>query len=186
MNLRRVTTVVLTCIMQHCFALAEQILVEKDEKNEGNHIGHNSKLSLPAVNSKIQGDVPQTPPTTSIACSSRSSGDLTFFGYGPNCELQECGGHCNSNSDCASGLFCLPSDGKDNRVVPGCLTVPYKDVNYCVSKKFQPKPNARHGTPNRVLLEEKIDDIKPGRYIIKSIYGTSICIKDNVKLVEDI
>jgi len=111
---------------------------------------------------------------------------LLFFGYGPNCELQECGGHCNSNSDCASGLFCLPSDGKDNRVVPGCLTVPYKDVNYCVSKKFQPKPNARHGTPNRVLLEEKIDDIKPGRYIIKSIYGTSICIKDNVKLVKDI
>lgn len=108
MNLRRVTTIVLACIMQHCFALTEQILVEKDEKNEGNHIRHNSNLSLSAVNSKLQGD------------SERNS----------------------------------------------------------IS-------NARLGTPNRALLEKKID-IDPGRYKIRSIYGTSIYIKDNVKLVEDI
>jgi len=108
MNLRRVTTIVFACIMQHCFALAEQIRVEKDEKNDENHIGHNSTLSLSVVNSKLQGNFER-----------------------------------NSIS------------------------------------------NAGHGTPNRVLLEKKID-IKPGRYNIKSKYGTSIYIKDDVKMVEDL
>lgn len=108
MNLRRITTIVFACIMQHCFALVEQIRVEKDEKNEGNHIGHNSTLSLSVVSSKFQEDFER------------------------------------------------------------------KSIS-----------NAGHGIPNRVLHEEKID-IKPGRYNIKSIYGTSIYIKDDVKLVEDL
>jgi len=108
MNLIRVTTIVLACIMQRCFALAEPIQVEEGEKNEGNHIGHNSNLSLPVVNSKLQGD---------------------------------------SESNSIS--------------------------------------NARYGTSNRVLNGEKLT-IEPGRYNIKSIYGTSINIKDSVKLVKNI
>jgi len=108
MNLSRVTTIVLACIMQLCFALAEPIQREEGEKNEGNHIGNNSNLSLPVVNSKLRGD---------------------------------------SESNSIS--------------------------------------NARYGTPNRKLNGEKLT-IEPGRYNIKSIYGTSICIEDGVKLVKNI
>jgi len=108
MNLIRVTTIVLACTMQLCFALAEPIRVEEGKKNEGNHIGHNSNLSLPVVNSKLRGDFE--------------------------------------------------------------------------SKSIS---NARDGTPDRALNGEKLT-IEPGRYNIRSKYGTSIYIKDDVKLVKNI
>jgi len=108
MNLSRVTTIVLACIMQLCFALAEPIRVEEGKKNEEIHIGHNSNLSLPVVNSKLRGD----------------------------------------------------------------------SENNSIS-------NARYGTPDRALNGEKLT-IEPGRYNIRSKYGTSIYIKDDVKLIENI
>ena len=79
----------------------------------------------------------ETDPTTDIECSTPCPGVLTYFGSNPNCKLQECGGNCNADSDCSPGLFCLKSNGQENRVVPGCSTTPYKDSNYCVSDKYQ-------------------------------------------------
>merc|ERR1719491_2328684 len=69
---------------------------------------------------------------------------LVFYGHGPHdCLLPECGGHCESDVDCSSGLFCYrPSERSDtDNTVPGCDTPPFEDVNYCVSKQYSPSPS---------------------------------------------
>ena len=76
------------------------------------------------------------------------AGVLTLFGNSPNCLLPECAGHCIADSDCASDLFCFKrdddysSDDNANGIndsVPGCETIPYGRVNYCVApRELQP------------------------------------------------
>ena len=88
------------------------------------------------------------PPSSLPLCSpTPCTGVLTFFGMNPKCQhLPECAGHCEGDSDCADDLICFrrTSDTIYDSV-PGCETMPYGKVNYCVAREF--KPMHKHTEP---------------------------------------
>jgi len=73
--------------------------------------------------------------TCGAKCGSGVGGQyLVFYGMGPHkSPLRECAGHCSTDSDCSHDLVCFQrEEGMDS--VPGCYTVPYADLNYCISQ----------------------------------------------------
>jgi len=64
---------------------------------------------------------------------------LLFFGDDPHqFLLPECGGHCKTDDECSFGLFCYKGNNKTDKSIPGCDTVPYPNVNYCVKNELHP------------------------------------------------
>jgi len=91
-----------------------------------------------------------TPSVPLCTMSASCTGVLAFFGLNPDCLLSECAGHCHVDSDCAADLYCFRRhDGVKNDSIPGCETVPYGTVNYCVAREFQPSD-----APSRLLTTE--------------------------------
>jgi len=52
---------------------------------------------------------------------------------GPNpCPLQECAGDCDSDDDCAPGLFCYHRADWSISTIPGCIGRAYSNFDYCL------------------------------------------------------
>ena len=136
-------------------------LVRKGSGNFGSEestvFGNQCPSTTPSISPSTSPSVssaPSSTPSISLAPSStpssapslslcKTSADwtsvLVFYGSTPDCRLPECAGHCNSDSDCDSGLFCYqPRTRGINNSVPGCETVPYDNTNYCVAKELKP------------------------------------------------
>lgn len=96
-------------------------------------------------------------------CSWGASPDdifLQYIGRGPhNCLLDECFGNCNSDVECAEGLFCYDANGENT--VPGCKAVPFQGIKYCTSRQYQrphtksvPIPKSTPPVPAEKLVGE--------------------------------
>jgi len=84
--------------------------------------------------------------------SQQCDGVLVFFGKTPDCLLPKCAGHCNENSDCASDLICFKGGSTEtNDSIPGCETVPYENINYCIAKDLSAAPTELPPTKPTIL-----------------------------------